>query len=109
MNIEKPESIDAIISDLNNEISYSLTTLSPFKKTPEELKAASQLATLRDSDIMAISSMARILISQSQHQTDQEIASKLIKELSNSHPNRFIKKICKKMAKQKWGEKHETE
>ena len=109
MNIGKPEAIDAIISDLNNEISYSLSTLSPFKKSPEELKAATQLAKLRDSDIMAISSMARIWISQNQHLTDQQIASKLIKELSNSHPNRFIKKICKKMAKQKWSEKHETE
>jgi hypothetical protein len=109
LQIEKPESINAIISDLNNEIAYSLSTLSQLKKSPEELKMAKQLAKLRDSDIIAISSMARILISQNQYLTDQQIASKLLKELSNSHPNRFIKKICKKMAKQKWGEKHETE
>ncbi len=105
----KSELIDAMISDYNNEAAYSLSTLSQLKKSPEELKMAKQLAKIRDSDIIAISSMSRILIQQDQNLTDEQIASKLIKELSNSHPNRFIKKLCKKMVKQKWGEKHEAE
>ena len=109
MSSKTQEEINVMVSDLNAEITFSLSTLSIIKHSSEDLKKAHQLSKIRSSDIDTISSIAHILIHQNPDLTDRQIASKLLKELANSHPNRVIKKVSKKMVKQKWGEKHETE
>lgn len=106
---DKQDEIREMASDLNNELAYSLSTLSQLKNSPNELKMANQLVKIKGSDLSAISSLAHILIIQNPDETtDGQIASKLLKELSNSHPNRILKTLSKKMVKRKWGEKHEA-
>ena len=105
----KQDDISLSFNELNEEITYSLTTLSKLRQSSEDLENAQYLAEINKTDLDTISSIARILIRQNQDLTDQQIASKLLKELSNSHPNRLIKLICKKIIKQKWGIKNEAE
>ena len=108
-NDQKDDSLSFSHRELNDEITYSLSLVRKLRQTSEDLKKAEQVAKISKSDLASISSIANILILQNQNLTDQQIASQLLKELSNSHPNRLIKLICKRMIKQKWGIKNETE
>ena len=107
--IRKREDLNLALTQLNAEINHSLSIQPKIKNQSETLAKAEKKAEISNSDIDTISSIARIMILLNQNLTDQEIASKLLKELSNSHPNRLIKLICKKMIKQKWGIKNEAE
>ena len=108
MDLSKPndqEPIRMMVDDFNKEIAYSLSTLPQLNHSSELLKLAYQLVQVKTSDINAISSLAQIIMNQHKELTDQQIASLLLKELSNSHPNRLIKTVCKRMDRQKWGVK----
>ena len=99
------EPIQTMVEDLNKEIAYSLSTLSQLNQSTEHLNMAYQLVQVKTADINAISSLAQIIMNQHKELTDQDIATLILKELSNSHPNRLIKTVCKRMIRQKWGVK----
>ena len=99
------EPIQTMVEYLNKEIAYSLSTLSQLNKSAEPLNMAYQLVQVKMSDINAISSLAQIIMKQHKELTEQQIALLLLKELSNSHPNRLIKTVRKRMVRQNWGVK----
>lgn len=104
---EKITVVKREVDSLNKILSESLLLNIKEKDTPTNIKLAQSKMRCGDTEAMNISNMAKIIISQNPGLTNGQIATKLIKELSNSHPNRFIKKLAKRMVRHKWGEKHE--
>lgn len=89
--------------ELNEEAAYSLS-LNRKETDPEGYgRMAEKMIQVSERDADGIAALVHVFLQEDPTLTNGEVAAKVLKELANSHPNRFIKKLAKRMVPRKRG------
>src|SRR3954451_121020 len=93
------------VNHFNEEAAYSLSLNILKSDSAENIRLAKRIIQVSELDYKGITGLAHIYLTENPALTNEEVAEKVPGELSVSHPNRFIKKLAKRMTTRKRGVK----
>ena len=102
LSIISSTDLTALTNEFNNKINREIAEV----ESEFAISEAKKQINIKNEDVGAISSLAKATIEQNSSLTNEQIATKLLEKLATDHPNKFIRKLSKKMVKNKWGERH---
>lgn len=87
----------------NEEAAYAMS-LNRRVTDPEEYKQmVERMMRVSERDADGIAGLVQVFLKEDPTLTNEGMAARVLKELANSHPNRFIKMLAKRMVRKKWG------
>lgn len=100
---ESSNSIKNEIAIFNNTVSNAISL--NIKDTSEKPKIIKDIQ-LKENDLGSIETFANNALDSNPELTNEQIATKVLEKLAESHHNPFIRKLSQKMVKNKWGVRH---
>ena len=91
------------LKQFNKESAYSLSLNIQKSDSPENIRLAERIIQVSELDYKGITGLVNIYLHENPELTNEEVAAKVLRELSNFHPNQFIKKLSKRMNTRKRG------
>ena len=99
---DEPREEDAL-KKFNEEAAYSLALNISETDSDENVRLAKRMMQVSEYEHKGIAVLVHVFLSEEPNLTNEELAAKVLRELANAHPNRFIKKLAKRMTRRKRG------
>ena len=91
------------LRQFNKEAAYSLSLNIQKSDSPENIRLAERIIQVSELDYKGITGLINIYLHENPSLSNEEVAAKVLRELSNFDPNQFIKKLSKRMNTRKRG------